>query len=151
MNFNKKAVDYLQVLSAKMICNVKSGHTGVALGASSIFYALFKDHFKFDITGQNINRDRFVVSAGHASALYYATMHLFGFDVSMDDLKKFRQIGSKTPGHPEVNTITGVDCSTGPLGQGIANAVGLAIASRHYAQNFNVQNFDIISNTMFLW
>lgn len=149
MNLNKKAVDYLQVLSAKIICNAKSGHTGVALGASSIFYALFKDHFKFDIAGQNINRDRFVVSAGHASALYYATMHLFGFDVSMDDLKKFRQIGSKTPGHPEVNTITGVDCSTGPLGQGIANAVGLAIASRHYAQNFNVQNFDIISNTIY--
>lgn len=149
MNLNKRAVDYLQVLSAKMICNAKSGHTGVALGASSIFYALFKDYLKFDITGQNINRDRFVVSAGHASALYYATMHLFGFDVSMEDLKKFRQIDSKTPGHPELDTINGIDCSTGPLGQGVANAVGLAVASKHYAHNFNVQNFDIINNTIY--
>lgn len=149
MNQNKKAVNYLQVLSAKMICQANSGHTGVALGASSIFYALFKEHFRFDVTGECLNRDRFVVSAGHASALYYATMHMFGFDLSMDDLKNFRQINSKTPGHPEIQASLGVDCSTGPLGQGVANAVGLAISSKRYAQNFNVQNFDMIDNKIF--
>lgn len=126
-----------------------SGHTGVALGASAIFYALFKDHYRFDVKGENINRDRFVVSAGHASALYYSTMFAFGFDLTIDDLKNFRQLNSKTPGHPEIDALKGVDSSTGPLGQGIANAVGLAIASKHYAQIFNVQSFDLINNNIY--
>lgn len=145
MKINQKCINTARVLAAEMINKAGSGHTGVALGAAPIFYALFKDHYNF-YSNKYINRDRFVVSAGHASALYYASLHMFGFDVSMDDLKNFRQFGSKTPGHPELGVTEGVETSTGPLGQGVANAVGLAIAEASLAERFNVQKFNIIDN-----
>ena len=145
MKINQRCINTLRVLSAEMINRAGSGHTGVALGAAPIFYALFKDHYNF-YSNKHINRDRLVVSAGHASALYYASLHLFGFDVSMDDLKNFRQIGSKTPGHPELNVTDGVETSTGPLGQGVANAVGMAMAEANLSERFNVQKFNIIDN-----
>ena len=129
MNVIQKAQNYLKALSAETISNAKSGHLGVALGASSILFALFKDHYNFDVSDTDfLNRDRLVLSAGHASALYYSLLTMFGFNVSLQDLKEFRKLGSKTPGHPELHTTEGVEVSTGPLGQGVANAVGMAIA-----------------------
>lgn len=129
MDIISKSLNYLKSLTAETISNAKSGHTGSALGASSILLALFHDHLHFDASGTNWqNRDRFVLSAGHASALLYSLLHLFGYDISIEDLKQFRKSGSKTPGHPEYGVVPGVETTTGPLGQGIANAVGMAIA-----------------------
>ncbi len=145
MKINQKCINTARVLASEMINRAGSGHTGIALGSAPILYALFKDHYNF-YSNKYINRDRLVLSAGHASALYYAYLHMFGFDVSMEDLKNFRQIGSKTPGHPEVGSTDGVEVSTGPLGQGVANAVGLAIAQKSLAERFNVQKFNIIDN-----
>ena len=130
MDIVTKSLNYLKALTAETISNAKSGHTGSALGASSIFLALFHNHLQFDNTGANWqNRDRFVLSAGHCSSLLYTTMHMFGYPITMDDLKSFRRYGSKTPGHPEFDVETGIETTTGPLGQGVANAVGLAIAA----------------------
>lgn len=126
-----KTLSVLKSITAETISNAKSGHTGSALGASSILLALFHDHLAFDASGLNWkNRDRFVLSAGHTSALLYSLLHLFGFDISIDDLKNFRKLGSKTPGHPEYGIVPGVETTTGPLGQGVANAVGMAIAAK---------------------
>lgn len=149
MNLIQKSINYVQAISSEMIMKANSGHTGIALGASAILFALFKDHLKFDVTGENINRDRFVMSAGHGSALYYTLLYSFGFDVTIDDLENFRQIGSKTTGHPEKDVIKGIETTTGPLGQGVANAVGLAIASNHWAKLFNVQKFQIFDNKVY--
>lgn len=130
MNIQEKSLNYLKSLTAETISNAKSGHTGSALGASSIILALFHDHLRFDKTGTNwLGRDRFVLSAGHTSAMLYSILHLFGYDISIDDLKHFRKYGSKTPGHPEYGVVPGVETTTGPLGQGVANAVGMAIAA----------------------
>ena len=129
MNIENKTLNYLKAITAETISNAKSGHTGSALGGSSIMLALFHNHLHFDASGLNWqNRDRFVLSAGHASALLYSTLHLFGYDITVNDLKNFRKYGSRTPGHPEYGIVPGVETTTGPLGQGVANAVGLAIA-----------------------
>lgn len=129
MDIKTKSLNYLKSLTAETISNAKSGHTGSAIGASSIMLALFHDHLHFDTSGTSWpNRDRLVMSAGHTSGLYYSLLHLFGYNISIDDLKQFRKYGSKTPGHPEVFVVPGVETTTGPLGQGIANAVGMAIA-----------------------
>lgn len=147
MNINQKAINYLKALSAETITNANSGHLGISLGASSILFALFKDHYNFDVSDTDfLNRDRLVMSAGHASALYYATLSMFGFNVSLQDLKNFRKCGSKTPGHPEYRVTDGVEVSTGPLGQGVANAVGMAIAEAVMEERFNTVGFDIINN-----
>lgn len=109
--------------------------------------ALFKDHYTFDVSDTDyLNRDRFVLSAGHACPVYYTLLSLFGFDVSLQDLKQLRTMGSKTPGHPEYRTTDGVEVSTGPLGQGVANAVGMAIAQSVMAERFNSVGFPIIDN-----
>ena len=147
MNLNQKALNYLKALSAETITNAKSGHLGVSLGASSILFALFKDHYNFDVSDTDfLNRDRLVMSTGHASALYYSLLSMFGFNVSLQDLKEFRKFGSKTPGHPEYRTTEGVEVSTGPLGQGVANAVGMAIAEAVMEERFNTVGFNIINN-----
>ncbi|MBP3620089.1 MAG: transketolase [Clostridia bacterium] len=147
MKLTEKALNYLKSLSAETITNAKSGHLGVSLGASAILFALFKDHYNFDVSDTDfLNRDRFVLSAGHASALYYSLLSMFGFDVSLQDLKDFRKLGSKTPGHPEYGVTEGVETSTGPLGQGVANAVGMAIAESVMEERFNTVGFDIINN-----
>ena len=147
MNIVNKAINYCKAITAETISNAKSGHLGVSLGASSILFALFKDHYNFDVSDTDfLNRDRFVLSAGHASALYYTLLSMFGFDVSLQDLKEFRKLGSKTPGHPEYRTTEGVEVSTGPLGQGIANAVGMAIAETVMEERFNTVGFDIINH-----
>ena len=131
-------VDTIRLLGVEMIEAANSGHPGIVLGAAPIMYALFKNHFVNDVNNPTfINRDRFVMSAGHGSALLYATMHLAGYkSVSIDDLKNFRQINQKTAGHPENCLLEGVDCTSGPLGQGIAIATGMAIAETKLAAYF---------------
>lgn len=132
------SVDTIRVLGTEMILNSNSGHPGIVLGAAPIMYSLFRNHFVNDINNPNfINRDRFVISAGHGSALLYATMHLAGYSsLSLEDLKNFRQINQKTAGHPENILVDGIDCTTGPLGQGVAIAVGMAIAETKLNEYF---------------
>ena len=126
------SINSLRVLSIDMISYSKSGHPGICLGAAPIIYSLYANHMKIDPKNPDwINRDRFVLSAGHASALLYATLFMAGYDVTIDDLVEFRKIGSKTPGHPEYDKTPGVDVTTGPLGQGFATAVGMAMASKY--------------------
>ena len=126
------ALAVLRGLSLDMITKANSGHPGMALSAAPALYTLFTRHLISNPANPTwINRDRFVLSAGHASALLYANLHLAGYNVTLDQLKEFRQLGSLTPGHPEVGHTPGVDATSGPLGQGIAQAVGLAIAEAH--------------------
>ena len=125
------SVSAMRSLVIDMTNKAHSGHPGMALDIAPAVYALFHDHLIADPTHPTwINRDRFVLSSGHVSSLLYATLHLCGYDLSMDDLGQFRQFGSKTPGHPEYGWTCGVDSTSGPLGQGIATAVGMAIAER---------------------
>ena len=134
-----KIVDQLRTLGIDMICEANSGHPGIVLGAAPAMYALYAHHLNFDAKNPNfINRDRFVMSAGHGSALLYSALYLSGYDITLDDLKAFRQIGSKTPGHPEYGVTPGVDCTTGPLGQGFATAVGMAIAEAYLREKYKV-------------
>jgi len=145
----KKAVDTLRVMSAEVISNVGTGHSGIALGAAPLLYAAYAS-MKIDPSKPEwFNRDRFVMSAGHGSSPLYTTLHLFGYDVKMEDLKQFRQLGSRTPGHPEIGETPGVDCSTGPLGQGVAMAVGLAFAEKKLAEMFNKEGQDIVDHYTF--
>ncbi len=124
-----KIVDQIRCLGIDMIDAAQSGHPGIVLGAAPAIYTLYAHHLVFDPKNPDyFNRDRFVLSAGHGSALLYATLYMAGFSLTLDDLKMFRQIDSKTPGHPEYKTTPGVDMSTGPLGQGIATSVGMAMA-----------------------
>lgn len=147
MNINQKCINHLRCLSAEMITNANSGHPGVALGAATILYALFKDHYFYDVKDHNfIARDRLVLSAGHASALYYATAYMFNFGLSENDLKTFRKLNSKTPGHPEYGVTNFVETSTGPLGQGIANAVGMAIGQTMLSSRFNLKKQNVFDN-----
>ena len=126
-----KAISNIKALALDMINDAKSGHPGIVLSSAPILYAIYAHHLVFDNKNPNfINRDRFVLSAGHGSSLLYATLFMCGFDISIDDLKKFRQLSSITPGHPEVFLTPGVDMTTGPLGEGFASAVGMAIAEK---------------------
>lgn len=146
------AVNTLRVLSIEMIQKAKSGHPGLPMGAAPMAYVLWNKIMNVNPkTGRTwTNRDRFVLSAGHGSALLYSLLHLSGYDVSIDDLKNFRQWGSKTPGHPEVNHTDGVEATTGPLGQGIANAVGMAMSEAHLASKFNKPGFDIVDHYIYV-
>ncbi len=130
-NIDELCVGAIRALVIDTINKANSGHPGMALDASPILYALYRDHLVADPTDPKwINRDRLVYSAGHPSALIYSLLHLSGYKVSMDDLKSFRQLNSLTPGHPEVNLTEGIDATAGPLGQGISQAVGMAIAEK---------------------
>lgn len=147
MNINQKALNYLKALSAETITNAGTGHLGISLGASSILFALFKDHYTFDTSDTDfLNRDRLVLSAGHCSALYYSLLSMFGFDISLQDLKNFGKLGSKTPTYAEYRNTEGVELSSGACGQGVANAVGMAIAEAVMEERFNTVGFDIINN-----
>lgn len=140
-NIDNLTVNTLRMLSVDMIGKANSGHPGLPLGAAPIAYALFRDHLIFNPEKpQWFNRDRFVLSAGHGSALLYSLLHLFKYDLTIDDLKDFRQVGSKTPGHPEYGHTVGVDATTGPLGQGLAMAVGMALAEAHLREVFEGEN-----------
>ncbi|MBR38680.1 MAG: transketolase, partial [Dehalococcoidia bacterium] len=131
IEIEKNCIDAIRFLSIDMVQKANSGHPGAPMSLAPLAFALWKDHLNFNPDDPEwVNRDRFILSAGHASALLYSMLHLTGYDLTIDDLKNFRQYGSKTPGHPE-NTITnGVEATTGPLGQGFSNGVGMAIAAK---------------------
>ncbi len=137
----------LRSLGIDMINKANSGHPGMVLGSAPALFTLFTRQLNVDSRHPDwINRDRFVLASGHASALLYALLHLSGFDVTMDDLKQFRQWQSRTPGHPEVGVTDGVDASSGPLGQGIPTAAGMAMAERFLAATFNKPDYPVIDH-----
>ena len=147
MDIHQKSINNIKAIAAQTVSNANSGHTGSALSAAPMLYSLFLNHLTFNPKDPNyLGRDRFVFSAGHASALYYSLLHLFGYALSIDDLKDFRKYKSKTPGHPEYKVVPGVETTTGPLGQGVANAVGLAIAESMFAANFNTKDVQLFNN-----
>ncbi len=147
MSVQQKSVDTIRVISAEAIQKANSGHPGICIGAAPIGFELFSEFLKFSYKNPKWdNRDRFVLSAGHGSMLLYSLLHMFGFDVTMDDIKNFRQLGSRTPGHPEYGRTDGIETSTGPLGQGIGNAVGMAVAEAHLAARFNKPDFPVVDH-----
>ena len=134
---DKLCITTLRTLALDMIDKANSGHPGMALGSAPILHTIFSRHMVATAADPTwIKRDRFVLSSGHVSSLLYAMLHLTGYDLTIEDLKQFRQLGSKTPGHPEYKVTDGVDISTGPLGQGIANAIGMAMAERHLCATY---------------
>lgn len=139
-----KIIANIKSLGIDMINQAGSGHPGIVLGAAPILEVLYKDHLVINPKDPNwLNRDRFVLSAGHGSALLYSTLFMSGYDINIDDLKLFRQLNSKTPGHPEYGVTPGVDCSTGPLGQGLATAVGMAIGEKKLKGFSSIFNYRI--------
>ena len=137
-NIDEVCVNTIRTLAMDMVEAAKSGHPGAPMGLAPAGYVLFTRVLRHSPGNPDWpNRDRFVLSAGHASALLYSLLHLCGYDLPLDELKRFRQWGSRTPGHPEYRHTAGVETTTGPLGQGIGNAVGMAIAERHLAARFN--------------
>lgn len=142
----EKIIDNIRTLSIDMISEANSGHPGIALGAAPIMYTLFADHINIDPAHPDyFNRDRFIMSAGHGSALLYSILYFAGVGLELEDLKKFRKINSITPGHPEYGVTPGVDMSTGPLGEGISAAVGVAMAERYLNATFNDAKKDLIN------
>ena len=134
----KKCVDTIRFLAIDAVEKANSGHPGMPMGAAPMAFALWSRHLRFNPQEPRwANRDRFILSAGHGSMLLYALLHLAGYDVTMEDLKSFRQWESKTPGHPEFHDTPGVEATTGPLGQGISNAVGFALSQRMLAARMN--------------
>lgn len=147
MNIDQRSIDTIRMLSAEAVEKAKSGHPGMPLGAAPMAYTLWSR--VMDHNGKNpswFNRDRFVLSAGHGSMLLYSMLHLFGYGLEVDDLKNFRQLESKTPGHPEYGHTKGVEATTGPLGQGISTAVGMAMAEAHMAAVFNTEDIKVIDH-----
>ena len=143
----KKCIDTIRFLAADAIEKAKSGHPGMPLGAAAAAFTLWTKHLKHNPKNPHWpDRDRFVLSAGHASMLLYALLHLTGYDLSLDDIKNFRQWGSRTPGHPEYIHTPGVEVTTGPLGQGLTNAVGMAIAEAHLAARFNRDGIKLVDH-----
>ena len=144
----QKSVNAIKVLGVDAINKAKSGHPGVVMGAAPMAYSLFTKHLRVNPKKTDwINRDRFVLSAGHGSMLLYSLLHLSGFeDVSLEEVKNFRQWGSKTPGHPEFGHTKGIDATTGPLGQGISTAVGMALAERYLAAKYNKEGYNLFDH-----
>ena len=147
MNVQQQTVNAIRVLSAEAIQKANSGHPGLPLGSAPIGYTIFADFLKFNPKDPKWDdRDRFVLSAGHGSMLDYSLLYLFGYDISKEDMMNFRQLGYKTPGHPEYGHTPGIETTTGPLGQGIANAVGMAVAESYLAATFNRDGFPIVDH-----
>lgn len=141
------AVDTIRTLSIDAVNAANSGHPGLPMGAAPMAYALWSQHLNHNPANARwFNRDRFVLSAGHGSALLYSLLHLFGYGVTIDDLKQFRKLNSRTPGHPEYGHTDGVEATTGPLGQGVAMAVGMAMAEAHLAAQFNQDGFPVVDH-----
>ncbi|MHC4552370.1 MAG: transketolase [Planctomycetota bacterium] len=143
-------VQTIRFLSMDGVQAAKSGHPGMPMGMAAAAYALWKRHLKFNpVDPKWINRDRFVLSAGHGSMLIYSLLHLFGYDLPLDELKQFRQVDSLTPGHPEYGHTAGVEVTTGPLGQGLSNAVGMAIAQKNLAARYNKADFPMFDYNIY--
>jgi len=143
----EKSINAIRILGMDSINKANSGHPGIVLGAAPIIYSLYTKHMH--VTPNKplwFNRDRFILAAGHATGMLYPTLHFSGYNVTIDDLKQFRQLNSKTPGHPEYLHTEGIDSTSGPLGQGIAMATGMAIAESYLANTFNKDNFNIIDH-----
>jgi len=149
-DFQNKAINTLRFLSADGVQQANSGHPGLPMGAAAIAFTIWTKHLKFDPQNPDwADRDRFILSGGHGSMLLYSLLHVTGFKVSLDDLKHFRQWGSITPGHPEYGFTPGVDTTTGPLGQGLSNGVGMAIAEAHLAAEFNKPDHKIVDHYVY--
>jgi transketolase len=144
------AVRTIRFLAADGVEAAKSGHPGTPLGAADIAYVIWSEVMRHDPSKPDwANRDRFVLSGGHASMLLYSLLHLTGYDLPLDELKRFRQWGSKTPGHPEYGHTIGVELTTGPLGAGFATAVGMALAAKMLAARFNTQDRTLIDSHIY--
>lgn len=142
----------IRILSMDAVENAKSGHPGMPMGMADIAEVLWRKHLRHNPNNPEwVNRDRFVLSNGHGSMLIYSLLHLTGYDLSIEEIKNFRQLGSKTPGHPEFGVTPGVETTTGPLGQGIANAVGMAIAERLISSKFNTEDFTVIDHFTYVF
>lgn len=147
MNQSELSIATIRSLGIDMINKAKSGHPGMVLGSAPALYTLFTKELKiFPQESDWFNRDRFVLASGHASSLLYSLLHLSGFDLNMDDLKAFRQWQSRTPGHPEIDLTDGVDASSGPLGQGIPMAIGMAMAERFLAKRYNKDDYEVVNH-----
>lgn len=145
-----RAINTIRFLAADAVQKANSGHPGLPMGTAAMAFVVWTRHLKFDPQSPDwADRDRFVLSAGHGSMLLYALLHLTGFDLSLDDIKEFRQWGSITPGHPEHGMTPGVEATTGPLGQGFANGVGMAIATNHLAALYNRDDFSIVDHHIY--
>ncbi len=146
----EKVITALRMLAVDMVETARSGHPGMPLGAAPLGYVLFFETMRHNPANPRwLNRDRFVLSAGHGSALLYALLFLSGYDLTIEDLKAFRQVGSRTPGHPEFRLTPGVETTTGPLGQGFANGVGMALAERILREHFNREGFPLIDHRVY--
>ena len=142
-----KSVNSIRVLAADAIQKANSGHPGLPLGSAPMAYELWANHMNHNPKDPKWeNRDRFILSGGHGSALLYSLLHFFGYGITIEDMKNFRQLGSKTPGHPEYGHTVGVEATTGPLGAGMAMAVGMAMAENHLAATFNKENFPVVDH-----
>lgn len=147
-----RCINTIRVLAAEMVQKANSGHPGAPMGLAPLAHVLFSRFMHFDPSNpQWMGRDRFVLSNGHACALQYVMLHLLGYELTMDDLKAFRALDSKTPGHPESHITQGIEVTTGPLGQGVANGVGLAIAEAHMSATFNQPDYPIIDNYTYVF
>ena len=147
---DQQCIDTLRFLSVDMVQKADSGHPGLPLGAAPMAYVLWTKHMKYQPKDPHwFDRDRFVLSAGHGSALLYSLLYMAGYDLSLDDLKQFHQWGSKTPGHPERGHTPGVETTTGPLGQGLANAVGMAMAEAQLAARYNRPDHAVVDHHTF--
>lgn len=151
MNIDMKSVNAIRVLSADAIQKANSGHPGLPLGSAAMAYELWAKHMKHNPANPEwVNRDRFILSGGHGSSLLYSLLHLFGYGLTMEDMKNFRQLDSKTPGHPEYGHTVGVEATTGPLGAGMAMAVGMAMAENHLAATFNKEGYPVVDHYTFV-
>lgn len=149
-SIDRKIINTIKVLAMEGVQKANSGHPGMPMGTAAMAHAVWSRFLRHNPDDPDwLNRDRFVLSAGHASMLLYTMLHLTGYDVTLDDLKSFRQFGSKTPGHPEYGHTPGVETTTGPLGQGFANGVGMALAEKMLAERFNSDAYRIIDNRIF--
>ena len=151
MTFSEKCINTIRFLSIDGVQKANSGHPGMPMGCAPIAYLLYSKVMKHSPKNPKwFNRDRFVLSAGHGSMLLYSSLHLSGYNISLDDLKNFRQLNSITPGHPEYGMTPGVETTTGPLGQGFANSVGMSLASKHLSAKFNKDDFRLLDNYIYV-
>ena len=152
MPSRRELANAIRALAMDAVQKANSGHPGMPMGMADIAEVLWNDYLKHDPADPKwADRDRFVLSNGHGSMLLYALLHLTGYDLPMDELKRFRQLHSKTPGHPEYGLAPGVETTTGPLGQGLANAVGMAIAEKSLAARFNRPGFKVFDHHTYVF